>query len=133
VIVLLVDDEPWYTDALAAKLESEEFVCLKATNMTEGVKALQEHQVTVLVTDIMMPPGDAFRKVDADEAGFHFIEYVQQHWPNLPIVCLSVIGDLAKIHSLKSRGVRYLRKGETPLSTAVKVITAVATGKRIRL
>src|ERR1035437_7491921 len=101
--------------------------------MTAGVKALQQHEIAVLVTDIMMPPGDAFRNVDANEAGFHFIEYVQKHWPTLPIVCLSVIGDQSKIRLLTTRGVRYLRKGETPLATAVKVITAAATKRRFRL
>jgi len=131
--ILLVDDEPWLTDGLVAALESRGFQCLKAMDMTEGVKALTEHTISAVVTDIMMPPGTAFRKIESSESGFHLIEYVQTNWPRLPIVCLSVIADQAKIRFLKRRGVRYLRKGETPLSTAVEVIIAVAEGRIVRL
>jgi len=132
-IVLLVDDEPALSEALAFTLESRGFTCITATDMTSGFEALKQHQVAALVTDIMMPAGGAFSNIDASEAGFHFIRLVQANWPRLPIVCLSVIGDQEKIHSLTRQGVRYLRKGETPLSTAVEVITAVASGRKIRL
>ena len=130
--VLFVEDEPWHIQALIAALESRGVDCILAPNMSEGVMALQLQEVSALVTDIMMPPGPLFPKVDADESGFHFIEHVQEHWPRLPIVCLSVIADQAKIRLLEKRGVRYLRKGETPLSTAVEVVTAVAEGRRVR-
>jgi DNA-binding NarL/FixJ family response regulator len=132
-IVLLADDEPWLSEALAISLESQDFECLIATDVTSAVQALRSHRVCALVTDIMMPGGSEFPKVDASGAGFYLIDFVQRQWPDLPIVCLSVIGDQQKISSLTSRGIRYLRKGETPLSTAVEVITAVATGRRIRL
>ena len=131
--ILLVDDEPWLTEGLAASLESRGFQCIKAIDMTEGVKALREHTISALVTDIMMSPRTAFSKIESSEAGFQLIEYVQTNWPRLPIVCLSVIADQAKIRFLKKRGVRYLRKGETPLSTAIEVITAVAEGRIVRL
>ena len=129
--ILLVDDEPWFTEGLAAALEARNYQCVRAADMTGGVKALQEHTIAALVTDIMMPPGSAFKSVESSESGFQFIEYVKEHWPRLPIVCLSVIADQAKIRFLMKRGVRYLRKGETPLSTAVEVITAVAEGRRV--
>jgi CheY-like chemotaxis protein len=131
--ILLVDDEPWLTEGLVAALESRGYQCLRTTDMTEGVKALRDQAICAIVTDIMMPPGAAFPKIDSNEAGFHLIEYVRKHWPKLPIVCLSVIADQAKIVLLKKRGVRYLRKGETPLSTAVEVISAAAEGRVIRL
>jgi DNA-binding NarL/FixJ family response regulator len=131
--ILLVDDEPWLTEALAAALETRDFSCLTATDMSAGIKMLQQHEISALVTDIMMPPGASFPEVGANESGFHLIEYVQEKWPRLPIVCLSVIADQAKIRFLMRRGVRYLRKGETPLSTAVEVITAVAEGRRVRV
>ena len=132
-VVLLVDDEPWFSEALAFTLESRGFECIIATDMSLAVAALRTHQASVVVTDIMMPAGSAFPKIDASESGFKFIEFVQKNWPGLPIVCLSVIGYQTKIDSLMDRGVRYLRKGETPLGTAVEIISAVATGRRIRL
>jgi len=130
--ILLVDDEPSYVEALTATLESNGIECITARNMTEGIEALQKHDLSAVVTDVMMPPGPSFSHVDANECGFQFIEHVQENWPRLPIVCLSVIADQAKIRFLARRRVRYLRKGETPLSTAVEVITAVAEGRTMR-
>lgn len=131
-VILLVDDEPALAEALSFMLESRGFACMIATNMSEGVAALSKYVVRVLVTDIMMPAGLRFDDVDSSEAGFHLINFVQKNWPGIPIICLSVIGDQHKIQSLVDQGVRYLRKGETPLATAVEVITAVALGRRIR-
>ena len=61
--IVLVDDEPAL--ALVYSLEARGFHCVTATDMTDGVKALQENEASALVTDIMMPPGEAFKKVDA--------------------------------------------------------------------
>jgi DNA-binding NarL/FixJ family response regulator len=130
--ILLVDDEPRSNQALIESLQARGAECITAIDMTEGVIALQKYEISVLVTDIMMSPGRLFPRIDANESGFHLIEYVQEHWPRLPMVCLSVIADQAKIRLLASRGVRYLRKGETPLSTAVAVIVAVAQGRQVR-
>jgi CheY-like chemotaxis protein len=129
---LLVDDEPGFIEALVLSLESRELTCLSARNVTEGIKILEQTQVDILVTDIMMPGGASFVGVDAAEAGFHLIDYVQDHWPKIPIICLSVIGDQARIRLLRKRGIRYLRKGETPLSTAVEIILSIARGKGLR-
>jgi len=132
--ILLVDDEPSLSsEPLAFTLESRGFDCVIARDMSEAVTALEQSEISVLVTDIMMPPGNRFGRIDSSEAGFHLIDYVRKNWPRLPIVCLSVIGDQAKIKRLTDRGIRYLRKGETPLSTAIAVITAVATGRRVQV
>jgi CheY-like chemotaxis protein len=132
--VLLVDDEPSLSsEPLAFSLESRDFDCIIATDMSSAVTALEQNDIAALVTDIMMSPGKRFGRIDSAEAGFHLIDYVKKNWPRLPIICLSVIGDQAKIKRLTDRGVRYLRKGETPLSTAVEVVTAAATGKRVQL
>lgn len=130
--VLLVDDELGFIESLVLTLESRGINCLSAKNMTEAVDVLEKSPVDLLVTDVMMPAGARFPKVDAAEAGFRLIDYVQSHWPRIPIVCLSVIGDQARLLLLKKRGIRYLRKGETPLSTAVEIISSMASGKGIR-
>ncbi len=130
--ILFVDDEPSSIRALTTALEFRGAECIIATDMSEGFKELQRQDISALVTDIMMPAGRSFPKIDANESGLHLIEQVQEHWPRLPIVCLSVIADQAKIRFVTKRGVRYLRKGETPLSTAVEVIIAVAEGRRVK-
>jgi CheY-like chemotaxis protein len=129
--ILLVDDEP--SPPLALSLESRGFDCIVATDMSSAVTELEKNVIAALVTDVMMPPGKRFPTIDSSEAGIHLITYVKKNWPRLPIICLSVIGDQVKIKLLTGRGVRYLRKGETPLSTAVEVVAAMARGKRVEV
>lgn len=132
-VILLVDDEPWLTQALVFSLEAAEFECVVATDVSEAMQIMRSRTVRTVVTDIMMPGGADYPEIDSSDAGFHFIDLIRSGWRDIPIVCLSVIGDQRKINSLTRRRIRYLRKGETPLSTAVEVVTAVATGRRIRL
>lgn len=126
--ILLVDDEPGLAIALRYSLEAEHLDCEAVTDMSMALRYLESNSVTVLVTDIMMPPGCDFPNIDSSETGFHFISMVKRRWPGLPVICLSVIGDNAKIKSLMRQNVRFLRKGETPLETAVKVIKNAAFG-----
>lgn len=132
-VILLVDDEPWLTQALLFSLEAQGFECLVATDVSEAMQIMKSENVRALVTDIMMPGGQDYPEIDSSGAGFYLIKLVRSEWRDVPIVCLSVIGDQSKISSLTRQGIRYLRKGETPLSTAVEVVTAVASRRRIRL
>jgi CheY-like chemotaxis protein len=127
-VVLLVDDEPGLAIALREALEAENLSCESVTNMSTALRYIETHELAVLVTDIMMPAGPDYPQVDSQETGFHLISIVKKRWPRLPVICLSVIGDHAKIKSLKRLHVRFLRKGETPLETAVNVIKEVAIG-----
>jgi CheY-like chemotaxis protein len=126
--ILFADDEPWLSDALRLSLESREYQCISTTSATEAWQVLEEQPVDVLVTDIMMPGGDMFPDVDSSEAGFHFVRRIRQRWPRLSVICLSVIADSERIQELKKQNVLYLRKGETPLETALKLIESKATG-----
>lgn len=126
--ILFADDEPILQDALLAVLESEGFQCISKTNMTDAWNYLCDHEVSVLVTDIMMSPGEGFDAISSVETGYHLVKKVRKEFPNVAVICLSVIGDQSIIDSLKKRGVLYLRKGETPLDTAAKLIKSKATG-----
>lgn len=126
--ILFVDDEPNSTLALRMLLEAKGFRCVSLTNMTEALEFLEQEKVSALVSDIMMPSGDSFPEIDSSETGFHFVYKVRGQFPNIGIICLSVIGDQSKIIDLKKRGIQYLRKGETPLDTAARLIESKATG-----
>lgn len=126
--VLLVDDEPWYAEALRTALETEGFRCDCATDMSSAVSYLRHHQVSVVVTDIMMPPGPEFESISSSETGYHLIRLVQSQWPLVRVICLSVIGDQNKIAALRRQKVYYLRKGEVSLDEAVKWVRRAATG-----
>jgi|SRR5581483_11579991 len=126
--ILFVDDEPRSTEALRMLLEAKGFRCVSLTDMTSGFAFLEREKVSVLVSDIMMPSGDAFPEIDSSETGFHFVAKVRAKFPDVSVICLSVIGDQSKIIKLKKQGVLFLRKGETPLDTAARLIESKATG-----
>lgn len=124
--VLFVDDEPWLQESLRASLEGRGFECLWATDMTSALELLAVKEVAVVVTDIMMPHGKNFPNLDSRETGFHFIDQLRANWPHTPIVCLSVIGDEAKLRPIRSSRIDYLRKGEVPLATVIQTIERAA-------
>lgn len=126
--ILFVDDEPASTYALRLLVEAKGFRCESVTDMTAGMEYLRNHKVSVLVSDIMMPSGDAFSEIDSSETGLHLVAKVRREFPDVSVICLSVIGDQSKIQKLKKQGVLYLRKGETPLDTAARLIESKATG-----
>ena len=127
--ILFVDDEPWLSQPLLLTLEARGYVCVSKSNMTDGLAYLAKHSVDLLVTNVMMPAGDDFPDVDSSSTGFYFMRKVREQLPRMPIICLSVIGDVEKIEELKRKNILYLRKGETPLDTAVKLIESKVTGK----
>jgi len=126
--ILFVDDEPSSTEALRMLLEAKGFRCVSLSDMTSALEFLGKEQVSVLVTDIMMPSGEKFPGIDSSETGFYFVAKVRNQFPDVGIICLSVIGDQSKILKLKKHGVLYLRKGETPLDNAARLIESKATG-----
>lgn len=120
--VLFVDDEPWLQEPLRCALEARGYNCLSATDMTSAMDLLSRTEISVVVTDIMMPAGANFPKIESHETGFHFIRHVKHRWPSIPIVCLSVIGDESKLRPIRSFKISFLRKGEVPLATVVETI-----------
>jgi CheY-like chemotaxis protein len=128
--LLFVDDEPWFTESLRITLEEKGFRCVVRRDASEGWRFISSSEVSALITDIMMPPGEDFSGIDSSEVGYHFVDKVRSKYPRMPIICLSVIGDQTKIQNLKRKHVQYLRKGETPLNTAVRLVESKATGLR---
>jgi DNA-binding response OmpR family regulator len=127
--ILFVDDEPWFHESLRYALEAKGFECLTAIDMSSAIRIMGSREIALVVTDIMMPAGSDFPHIDSQETGFYLIKELKLRWPETPIVCLSVIGDQLKIRGLRQRRIRYLRKGEVPLASAVLTIQEAATGK----
>src|ERR1700690_4077576 len=100
--ILFVDDEPWFHEPLRCALEARGYECPYVTDMTSALELLAVKDVAVVVTDIMMSAGKNFPEIDSQETGFHFIDKLRAGWPHTPIVCLSVIGDEAKLRRIRS-------------------------------
>ena len=56
--VLVVDDEPTVRELVARFLEFDDYEALTASNGEEGLKLLYEHEVDLVISDIIMPVMD---------------------------------------------------------------------------
>ena len=79
--ILLVEDENLLLDGLE-KMLIEYFPDVEVTtaaNGYEGIEKLKAQQVSLVITNLMMP------RVD----GFELISFVNNHFPDMPIVVIS--------------------------------------------
>lgn len=127
--VLLVDDEPSFLEGLSDALEFEGMRVLKAMTVADGIEALNNNKVDLITIDIMIDPGYSLRsEVNALEAGIYLCEYVAKYFPHLDAFCISVVNDTDTIRKIESFGVKFLRKGETPLRTVLNMLRSRLTG-----
>lgn len=127
--VLLIDDEPLFLEALADALEYEGVNVLKAKTAAEGIKLLQNNKIDLVTIDIMIDPGEGLRgKVDSHNAGLYVCEYVHKHHKDIDAFSISVVSDMETINKIQSFGVKFLRKGETPLRTVLNMLRSRLTG-----
>ena len=83
--VLFVDDDQILRTAIEQRLSrhSESFGLVTAVDGFDAVGKLKEHPVSLVVVDLVMPRMD----------GMSLIEHLSQHYPDLPIIVASAIGD----------------------------------------
>lgn len=124
--ILFADDEPWFHEPVRLSLESKGFECLCATDVTSAMEIMASREISVVVVDVMMPAGSAFPAMDSEEAGFHLVKKLREQWPHVAIICLSVIGEAAKVDFIRKLQADYLRKGEIPLARVVQTIERAA-------
>jgi DNA-binding NarL/FixJ family response regulator len=127
--VLLIDDEPLTIEPLEIALIAEGFKVLKATTGEEALKILQSTHIDLATVDIMMPPGSSMKHmVDSHNTGLFLCKSIRTKYPRIDLFCLSVVNDEATIGQIKRMGIRFIRKGETPLRTVVAIIRTRLTG-----
>ena len=83
--VLFVDDDQILRTAIEQRLSlhSERFGLVTAVDGFDAVGKLKEHPVSLVVLDLVMPRMD----------GMSLIDHLSQHYPDLPIIVASAIGD----------------------------------------
>jgi two-component system, sensor histidine kinase and response regulator len=77
-IILIIDDEKVILLGISAMLRHEGFTVLTANNGQEGLAAIHEHQLDLIISDVTMPPPNGFelRQIlsnDPDTATIPFI------------------------------------------------------------
>jgi DNA-binding response OmpR family regulator len=128
-IVLLVDDEQLFLEALEDALVHEGHHVLKARDVSTALQILKRYSVDLVSIDIMLSPGAGLEgEVDAQRAGIYLCEQVARNHPNVDAFCLSVVTDAETIRRIQKLGITFLRKGETPLRTVLNLMRSKLTG-----
>ena len=127
--VLLVDDEQSYLEPLDDALTHEGYRVLKARDVSTALEILKREHVDLVSIDIMLSPGAGLEgTINAQQAGMYLCERVASEYSHVDAFCLSVVTDTETIMRIQDLGVRFLRKGETPLRTVLRMMRSRLTG-----
>lgn len=109
--LLLVDDEKEILDLLEIYLKNDGYQLLRAANGIEALHLLQNHDIDLIILDIMMPQMD----------GIQACLKIREH-KNMPIIMLSAKSqDMDKIMGLSSGADDYMGKPFNPLELLARV------------
>ena len=126
---LLIDDEQAFLEPLADALEFEGVRVLKARTAEQALQLLDQEHVDLVTIDIMLDPGKNLgSKVESHNAGLFLCREIRKKYPQIDAFCISVVSDMGTIREIESLGVRFLRKGETPLRTVLNMLRSRLTG-----
>ena len=99
--VLIVDDEPNLRKILAAQLSRDGYDVMTAEDGEQGLAALRDHHIDLVVTDLKMP------KVD----GMALLREALRLDPDLPVVMITAHGTVdTAVEALKIGAFDYLTK-----------------------
>ena len=128
--ILLVDDEQGFLEPLGDALTYEGYRVLKARDASSAIDILKRERIDLVSVDIMLSPGAALEgSVSAQDAGVYLCDLIAEQYPALDVFCLSVVTDARTIEHIQRLGIRFLRKGETPLRTVLNLMTSRLTGQ----
>lgn len=109
--VLVVDDEKEIRDAIEIYLKNEGITVIKAQDGIEAIEKLHEHEIHLIILDIMMP------RMDGISATFKIRET-----KNIPIIILSAKSeDTDKILGLQIGADDYVTKPFNPMELLARV------------
>ncbi len=99
--ILVVDDSASTLDAVASKLTEKGFEVIKATNGEEAIGHTDDHNFSVVVTDLMMPGVD----------GLSLLKHMQEHFPEVPVIVLTGYATIENaVEAMKAGAFDYLTK-----------------------
>lgn len=98
---LIIDDEPGILELLRITLTRMNIQCCCVATIQDARQALKNQQFNICLTDMRLPDGD----------GLDFVNYVQEHYPHLPIAVITAHGNMdTAIQALKSGAFDFLAK-----------------------
>lgn len=119
--ILLVDDEKEIVELMEIYLKNEGYIIYKASNGLEALHMLQNHEVDLIILDVMMP------EMDGIEACMKIREQ-----RNTPIIMLSAKSqDIDKITGLSIGADDYVTKPFSPLVLVARVKSQIRRYKQL--
>lgn len=98
---VIVDDEPRLRQVLVHLMRNDGFTCLEAANGEEALVHLEQHEVTLVMSDLRMP------RVD----GLELLRQVRARWPDVAVVMITAVADVeVAVSCLAIGAMDYLTK-----------------------
>jgi CheY-like chemotaxis protein len=115
--ILVVDDDLFALALLEEQLKSygDFFTPVYASNGKEAIEILSQVEISLLVTDLIMP---------GEINGWHLIEYIENFHPNIPIIVITGCKDEEKVAELEGR-VREILLKPIRVKQLVKIVTNI--------
>ncbi|MGA5691767.1 response regulator transcription factor [Cytobacillus pseudoceanisediminis] len=109
--ILVCDDDKAIVDAIGIYLENEGYKILKAFNGEEAIEVIRDHEIHLVIMDIMMPKMDGIRAT---------VKIREEN--NIPLIMLSAKSeDSDKILGLNLGADDYITKPFNPLELIARV------------
>jgi two-component system response regulator PilR (NtrC family) len=117
---LIIDDEPDIRELLEITLKRMEVQCRCAGNLAGARELLKQQNFDICLTDMRLPDGD----------GVEFVDYIQNHYPNMPTAVITAHGNMeTAIQALKSGAFDFLTKPVDLVSLRTLVNSALRLNK----
>ncbi len=103
-LILLIDDDSAFLDAMTEQLESAGYRTMTASNGSKGLERLSEHgrDVTLALLDVRMP----------GISGLETLEQVVRAHPSVPVIMLTGENSIdLVVRAMKSGATNYIYKG----------------------
>jgi DNA-binding response OmpR family regulator len=122
--ILVVEDDPRILKALHRLFSSEGYEIQSATNGKQGLEMVGSSAVEAVVLDLLLP----------GLSGRDVCRTIKQSSPDMPVVILSAISDVAdKVLLLELGADDYVTKPFSPRELLARVQAAIRRSKRSRL
>ncbi|MBN3855302.1 response regulator transcription factor [Paraburkholderia sp. Ac-20340] len=125
--VVLADDHPFVLLGVRSALEAagDMQIVGEATGPRELFRLLENVPCDVVLTDLTMPgePGEA-------EDGLHLVRRLRRDWPQLRIVVLTSIANVAILRAVMNTGVTALIRKSEPMEELTAAVRGAGNGLR---
>ena len=121
--VLVVEDQGLVRGAISALLglDVQIEVIAQAQDGLEGLNALQEHDIDIVLTDIEMP----------NMTGLELAEQVIENYPNCKVVIMTTFSRAGYIRRAMAMGVKGFVLKEAPSEYLVNTLKKVMVGQKV--